>query len=312
MVDTRDKTLSYRRSEWLNDVTGLTLERCIKEAHKSLKNIGDRHIQYGDRVVRSVKHRDVGTGGILLHLTTETPGEAASVVPKVEPSKEELDLQIARPPADGEWLDGDAFLYVNGNHICMCATGIRDGSIRYFLQEFFKKAGIRKDATKFDLMKIADMMKIKFLQKNGVKEIVIKATMYKASADYARRKSKAVAAAGAAAKHIAAFLNKPNDVNPDGLRVAVSLKTDRRFNSKQIAIGETRLEKVAEDLLKKPENNDDFLIVTKTGQKITPNEIFMSTVVSIERDGKTVKRNKAWNELTKFYKFLHDSGALEE
>ena len=46
-----------------------------------------------------------------------------------------------------------------------------------------KKAKLPEDCRKFDMLTVADMSKIKMLHKPGVKELEIRATMFKASAD---------------------------------------------------------------------------------------------------------------------------------
>ncbi len=311
MVDKREKTLSYRRAVWFDEASGLTLEKCLREAHKNLKNIGERTIVHGDQHTCSAKQKDGPSGGMFLHLTADTPGEYASVVPKVAPSSAELDLKTAGPPPDGEWLDGDAFLFVRHDHVCMCATGIRDGAINYFLHKLFEKAKLRKDSARFELEKVADVSKLKMLHSQGVQEVEIRATMYQATADYERRKGSAFAGLGAAGRYIKAFLKKPNDYTPDGLQVTLSLKADKRFK-KDFRLGEKRIEQIAADVVKNAEKKDEYSIITKTGQKISAREIFMRTTVQIDSDGKTVDRDKAWRELSSFYKFLSESGALEQ
>ena len=108
MVAQREKTLSYRRAEWLNGQVGPNLEKCLRHAVGVLKTIEERTINRGGQKVRIAKADDASSGGLFLHLTTETPGEPASVVPKASPNAQTLDLTTERPPADGEWLDGDA------------------------------------------------------------------------------------------------------------------------------------------------------------------------------------------------------------
>ena len=117
--------------------------------------------------------------------------------------------------------------------------------------------------------------------------------------------------AGTVAKHAKAIFGKPNDVTPDGLKVLVSIKTDKRFGTTAFHVGEAIVEKLAADVLDKPEKDDDYVIMTKTGHKITPSEIFMRSSVQIESDGKTVRCDKAWKELVKFFGSLMKAGVLE-
>ena len=306
----RDKTVSYRRAEWVSGVMGLTLQKCLTDALTNLKTIDERTIIKGGTHTRSLKHK-AGSGGLFLHVTVDTPGEAASVVPKAAPNTSELDLKIEQAPEDGEWLDGDAFLYVSGDHVCMCSTAIRDSTIQNYLFELFKKANLRRDSIRFQLMKAADITKLKMLHNQGVKELEIRGTLYKVTADFERRKARVVGGLGAVGKHMAHFLKKPNDVTPDGLRVMVTLKVDRRFG-KQISLGEKRIEAMAADVVKNANEVEDFVIVTKTGQKISPREIFMRSKVAIDSDGKTVNRDKAWRELLTFFNQLTNSGVLEQ
>jgi hypothetical protein len=93
--------------------------------------------------------------------------------------------------------------------------------------------------------------------------------------------------------------------------VMVTIKVDRRFG-KEISLGEKRIEAMAADVVKNSDDVEDFVIVTKTGQKINPREIFMRSKVAIDSDGKTVNRDKAWKELLTFFNQLTNAGVLEQ
>lgn len=307
----REKTVSYRRAEWLPGVKGLTLEKCLKDALANLKTINDRTVVKGGQHTRIVKQQNVTAGGTYFHFTSDTPGESASVVPKAGPGIVELDVKSQKPPTDGEWLDGDAFLYVYDDHVCMCSTAMRDATIQNYMFELFKKAQLRKDSIRFELTKVADVTKLKMLHSQGVKELEIRASLYQATANYEKRKSHVTGGLGAVGKHLKNFLKKPNDVTPDSLRVFITLKVDRR-HPKEISLGERTIEALAADVVKNPEKSEDYVIITKTGQRISPREIFMKSTVAIECDGKTVNRTKAWRELSAFFNQLKAAGVLEQ
>ncbi|HEX4079263.1 MAG TPA: hypothetical protein VHX61_10380 [Rhizomicrobium sp.] len=310
MADKREKTVSYRRAEYL-DANWSDLETNLRNALKKLKTIAERSLVQGDQFARVAQAGDGPGGGLLLHITTETPGEAASVVPKVSASSSGLDLKTQKPPPDGEWLDGDAFLYVNTQHVCVCATAVHDSAIKTFLWDFFRKAKLGDNALKFELMKVADINKVKLLKAQGVKELEIRASLYAATASYESRKAHFPSALGAAGKHVMSILKKPHDVTPDGLRVCLTLKTDAR-HVKDLTLGEKRIETLAADAVNSFKEGDDYVILTKTGQRISPKEIFVRTKVAVEKDGKTVRRGPIWKELTKFYDGLLSAGILEQ
>jgi hypothetical protein len=311
MVAQREKTVSYRRAEWFDGAVGQDIEKCLRQALKILKTIDQRTISRGGQNVRVAKADDARGGGLFLHLTTETPGEAASVVPKAPPGADAIDLTTEQPPPDAEWLDGDAFLYVNQDHVCLCTTLIRDRAVSNFIRELFAKAKLPPGYKNFDLMKVADISKLKMLHKQGVKELEIRGVLYQATALYEKRRARTSGALGAVGRHLKVVLDKPHDVTPDSLRVVLTVKVDRRF-SKSLSIGEKRVEELAADILQHPDADDDYVIVTKTGQKISPHEIFMRSTILVEADGKTVNRAKTWRELQSFYKQLEQAGVFEQ
>lgn len=309
MVEKRDKTLSYRRAEWFNaDPSSISLGRCLKEALAKLKDIDERTVvRDSSQHMKLLKSKADKQGGFSLHISIETPGESASIVPTTHGT--EVDIKTLAPPAEAEFMDGDAFLYVRDNNVCLCATALRDGAIAYYLSQLFRKAKIRRDADQFELMKVADINKVDLMHAQGVKEIIIRASLYKASANLSRRRNQTVGILGATARQVKAVLGKEHDVTPDSLRVALALKTDRRF--KGVHLGEKRIEDLAANLLKNQEEDDEFIIVTKLGQRIGPTEIYIKSVASIKGVGKSVERDAAWRALNNFYESLDAMGALE-
>ena len=96
----------------------------------------------------------------------------------------------------------------------------------------------------------------------------------------------------------------------EGLRVAVTIKTDDRVMRKHLAIGEKRIEELARDIIAHYDKDDDFIIETGYGQKIRADEIFIKEVVFIESFGKSIKYKQAWEKLVEFHGRLKKSGAL--
>ncbi len=283
----------------------------MRDAHAKLKTVDERTItRSSGQCVKSAKFADDREVGVFLHLTADTPGEEASIVPVAKSGSTEIEVGTAQPPPENEFMDGDAFLYVRGDHVVLCTTALRDGSIRSFLHEFFRKSKIRHDADQFDLMKVANLDKIKVMRSQGVKEIEVRATMFAATAAYNKRLDQAQGMLGAVAKHFKKILGKPNDVTEDSLRIFVTIKTDNRF-TKNLSLGEKNIEFVAEKIINEHQDDDDFVIHTQSGQRITPTEIYVRSNVHVQRKGKSVDRDKAWIELKKFYDVLTSSGAIE-
>lgn len=313
MAEKRGKTLSYRRAEWLADIpAGTTLESCLKAAHSALKTVEERTIiRDSGQCLRSAKKLSPHSGGIFLHIVADTPGEETSVVPKAKKDTEEVEIGTAAAPEDAEFMDGDAFLFVKDNHVFLCSTGLRDGAVRLFLYEFFTKAKLGKHATRFDLLKTPNLDKMKLLIADGVKEIQLRASLYQATMQYEKRKSTTAGVLRTIGTHLRKVIESENEDRDDSLRVAIVIKTDERVR-KHLTLGEKRIEEMAKDIVKNCRKDDEFIIETGSGQKISAEEIFLNETVLIDGYGKSVKCQKAWESLDAFYRRLKKSGALEQ
>ncbi|HVC61912.1 MAG TPA: hypothetical protein VND19_16315 [Acetobacteraceae bacterium] len=310
MAEQRKKTLSYHRAEYFCDhPESINLGLCIKLATDKCQTANERAVMRpGGQVVRLAHIQTDADNGCLLHLTVDTPGECASVVPKVSDMASEIKVGTIAPPNDSEFMDGDAFLYVRGNDVCLCEISARIGTIRTFLYKFFEQAAIRHDATNFHFLNALDPDKIEFIMRNGVKEIDLRGTMHRASVDYAKRKTQAVGAFDWLRKQFNGLVGSPHDVAPDGIRVVITLKSDKR--AKGFAIGHKKLEKIAVSIIKNQEDIDEYSIITDNGQKVNPSEIVLHSQVEFDKLGKSIGRAQAWKALMDYYKELSDTGRL--
>jgi hypothetical protein len=184
----REKTINYRRAMWLSG--SRTLESYIKEAAPVLPTVSDRtYISDSGRVVKFLSV-DPRTPGWLLHISAETPGEAASIVPDAGAQKS-IDVSTWDAPTSTEYMDGDAFAYVVDDHICVCTSTLHDGVIYDAMLHLFSIAKLTNNSQRFDLVRVADADKLKMIQRVVIKSIDLQSTLYKASLDYSRRHAQA-------------------------------------------------------------------------------------------------------------------------
>lgn len=312
MSDKKERVVSYRYVEWvISDPKSISLMACFNEAIKKRPTSDLRTVSYNGQLLTLASYKLDGKEGIYLHITVETPGESASVVPRLKLPVDKFDVGTAPPPEDSEFMDGDAFLYIRGNHLFLCATNVQDETVRRFLTEYFKAAEIRDDSDKFVLTKKADLTSLQLLKKEGVKEIELAATMYEATAHYQARKNQAFSVLGSASKAFKTLVGtSEHDVNEDGLRVAITIKSDGR--RKGLKMGEKRLESFGTNLIKTFSSDYDFTVITKKGKRISPDEIFVKSRASISASGKSVDVEDAWDALREFYAAVASSGILEQ
>ena len=311
MTNQSVRALSYYRTEWASAVgPTMDLETCIRSACARLSRVDERSIRRDDTVM-SLAHmvtREVSKG-IFLHIVSETPGEAASVVPSDKATRE-IDVSISPPPRDFEFMDGDAFALVSGDDICVCTTQMHIAAVQFFLRQLFEKAGLNKIAQFFAFMRAADIPKVRKIRKEGVKSIHLKASLYEASMNYAKRKDEVQGLLGVVARHIRALAGNERDVTEDALRATLVLTVDHR-RKHGITLGTKRIENLAVELVKSEHSDDEFTIETNSGGKITASEIYIRSSVRIDRNGKSVDRNHAWGKLEQFYSELRNTGQLD-
>ncbi len=306
----REKTLHYRRAQWLQ--IGQTLESYTRQACQTLPTVDLRTIERGEgKFVRCIRTRRRQQGGIFLHLTADTPGEAASTIPKLL-NQADVDVGEAGPPQDAEFMDGDAFVFIRDDHVCFCAGELRDASIAYFLASLFLKADLGGASSQFVLNRVADVEKIQLIQERGVKEIVLDASLYEATAHYNARNAQPASVLRSIGRTFWSLLaHDDNDDRDDNLQVQVSIAADGRVRH-NAEFGYRRLEALAEKVVENERAGDQYAIITKDNQKITAGEITLHKTARITAFGKSVSRDPAWNELLAYYQELAAAHLLEQ
>jgi hypothetical protein len=308
------KILTYRRAAWLNELPGgATFETCLRQALAKLQTVGHTAIvRDSGQEIKCLKREIRPRGGVCLHITAVTPGGEASIISrKGMEAASELDVGTVTPPPDNDFMDGDVFIFVRNNSLCICSNQIHDGTIRSYFFQLFGKAKLSEDTGKFDIVSVADLERVKFIHDHGIKSITLNAALYKASSDLAHNVKRTRGVAGVVAKFLNAMVGKEHDVTNDSIMVTLTVETDGRVR-KHLGLGEQRLEHWAVDLVTHEDPDDNYVIKTKDNQFIRPKELKVQKLGNILVKGNSVDRDDAWKELLAFYGDLCDKGAIEE
>ena len=317
MVETRDKVIGYRRAVWLKmPPDGQSLEFFVREVHEKLSKVNNRIVQRYSQKIKSAKPRLLNDGGILLHLTADTSGEAASVVKAHHDEAEDVETGTAPAPSQTEYMDADAFALIVRDDVFICTSGFREKALTFIIAELMEKAGISEFSNQFDLMPSANVDKVKLIENEGVAAIDMRATMYAASESYIEHKKSYSNAMTGFSNIVTALAGDQDDeVSVDGsaeddVEISVILKGSGRFR-KGISVGHRSIEEIAQNLIENAEQDDEFQIITRSGRRISQSEVYIRTKVTMEKSGKSVAKESAWKELIKVYKDLKHNGALD-
>lgn len=313
MKESVEKTLSYRRSDWTHESGHpRTLQDAVIFAFDNLGSVGGRTFKRtSGQELSYAHHKRPTSGGVLVHLTADTPGEYASAVPRSKDNQSSINTSIVPPPDTLEYMDGEAFLYVHGNNVISCQVSISDSAVHMSLYDLIRKANSPDKRLGFILNRVMDANIYKLIESIGVREIDLHTTIHRATADYNRRKAHAQSVMGAAAKHLKALVGRDNDYTEDALVLSVSICSDRRSTPSKLKLGQAELSSLSINIIENLEDDDEFKIILNNDHKITRNELNVTKKFNFDRFGKSIRRDDAWDALVNYYLELKRDGYLE-
>ncbi|WP_010603996.1 hypothetical protein [Pseudoalteromonas maricaloris] len=325
-TETRSKKLYYRRASWQAKIK-TSLENMIIEAHEQFPSSGERTFaKIGGEVQCSSSQVKEGHKGIYLHITSYKPGEEASVLDN-DKTKPECATDIQAAPEGKEFLDGDLFAYIRGNHVLYCASSLRETGLQYYLRKILTKSGVPEVGHTLTLSSIADSNKLKVIRNEGVKAIDLNMSLYEASLlrlEHTDKKSHGLMTK--VYEEISrVFAEDPESTEMtemENVDVQVSLRFDgqnahrKRKTADFGASGKKHLKLAAENIVSEydPENEVGlgFEIITYGDTKISPHEIQISSSDKINKHGKSVTKTDAWQKLRTYYNDLKEKGILNQ
>ncbi|QOR37142.1 hypothetical protein HNO52_00465 [Billgrantia diversa] len=174
----KTKKFYYRRARW--DSQGkATIQKLLEDAHKELDTVGKRTFEVGSGAeIRGANFKN--DNGLFLQIASYVPGEATSTIDKDKAAKIS-NVTAQNAPAGKDYLDGDVFVYVNGNHVILCPSGAREKVVETYIWHVLRACDSKEIAKTFELDKVAKASKLKMIRDEGVKEVDIDASLYEAS-----------------------------------------------------------------------------------------------------------------------------------
>jgi hypothetical protein len=318
----KSKKLYYRRATWEKQGRK-TLEKLLIEAHETLANDKQRTFQITGGEIRGARIHQ-SDKGLLMQIAAYVPGEPTSTIDKNKGAK--ASTITAEPAPQGkDYLDGDIFVLVNGNHVILCPSGVRESLATNYFIHVLTKVGETEVATTIDLDKVAKTSKLKMIQDEGVKEILLQSSLYEASMLQLDAKSPSIGDFRALiAQQMARIFAKDPDLHAIGklenLNISLSIRFDGKEGRKRHpdpkfgTAGRARLIKTSQRVLDEHEEGDSegFVIITGANNQITADEVRVADKVNIATLGKSLSHTDAWDKLTKYYEQLKGTGVLNQ
>lgn len=318
----KNKKFYYRRAIW--DKQGkITLQEILEDAHKNLDTVGKRTFEITSGAeIRGANFKN--NNGLYLQIASYVPGEATSIIDKDKTAKIS-NIAAQNAPMGKDYLDGDVFCYVNGNHVILCPSGAREKIVETYIWHVLRASNNQVIAKTFELDKVAKADKLKMIRDEGVKEIDLCTSLYEASLLHLdKTKPNVSGIKRVVADQLAAIFGKDKTLKDikekENLNLRISLKFDGQEARKHLKepdfgeVGRKRLEKTAAQVISEFKKNDEngFVIITGENNKITSEEIRVSDSFRVKTLGKSLSRESAWSKLKEYYDRLNADGVLKQ
>ncbi|MCV0371687.1 hypothetical protein [Filomicrobium sp.] len=298
MAELVNRTLSLREAYNINNFGAESggpgsLESLLRSAHTDDLNHADRKAKVGNLIVQARNFLNE-TSYHLLHLVAYVPDDKMQVVPLTDTDAE---LELADPPDETEYLDGEMMLLVQGNDVLMCKCGLSESAMLNFVEQVGEKLGFESEIVRCNLGKRIDIDKMAMIKKEGVHRLSMNALAHSVSVDAAERSTVRRKFAGVIFDEVRDILGVEAEVPEDAenLKVEVSLTFDKRRGTE---IDKRQLQVMAETIL--DDEDGGFAIETLAGRKVRADDILLSKAVMLPAFGKSVRHEDAWERLIEF------------
>lgn len=296
------KIIHYVRVTYnANTAPKQSFEVLLRRAMRVLGSMAETEVTIPKQGVVSIRNRKLKTDSpILLAIAAGVPGESMATVGIKVAAVEDADND-SPPPDMRAFKLSDAFLLIEQSDILLITDGqFRAGSVEVYLRMLLEKGGIDPQACAFGLKKVANQDKKKVLEVEGIKEMRINTTMYRATQELDQGSSSKLSG------HLKGFVtevknlfsqeaesNSQQDLqrlseNWDQLQVSTVIKAEGGSKAEEIVL--KTIEAVGTDVLDESPDALDVTVVTRKGTKIRLSEVTPIKKVNL-------RRRKSVNEL---------------
>ncbi|HIF9180007.1 hypothetical protein ACWU37_07115 [Photobacterium damselae subsp. damselae] len=328
----KKRTVYYFRCEFAK-INGVkvkdTLETMTKGVWGKLNSTKERTFYIGeDRSVVGMKlssHRAKLSHGdrdcTVFSVGLYEEGASANTISKPSTISKELEVSTYEAPVDQEFLDGEGFVCILGNHLVISpAATFRSSAIHGFLAQLLDKGGYTKESNVMDIQQVANIDAVKTIEDEGVSNIVVNAVSYLSSLEYIKRVTPRGKTSGKLKKitnMIECMMDMLRDDDTDaeilekeGLNARIVISHDGRASGDDASIGQQHTQNAAKLLASTDVGG--YVITTKNGTKLTREDIVLKHTVKVKRHGKSVDRDKMWLKLVESLEKYEREGILEQ
>lgn len=319
MTPAREKTLYYRRFQWLNaeSKSQCTLEELLREAHSELDSSVKRVLEYGDGSLQGMDCQQ-NRSQLLLHVASYTPNQPASLVPLPSEVTNILNTTDQPPPHGHNFMEGDIFILVSRNQVILCPCGLRESAAIGYIYGIIEKAeSVNVDMAHSEIVSIASLSTIDLIRREGVRSFSLNTSLFKASHSYHKRTVN-----GNRPRHLQmlkefaeTFFSSEKQMSNAERAMLANLSTTLEVSidgrMKEGEVSQQAITDLASAIFE--QNIDDGIsIVTRSNTKLTHDKIRLCKKIKISASGSSVSKLEAWSSMEAYFEELLSKGMLSQ
>jgi hypothetical protein len=314
-IEHRTKTVHYARATFVvPPKSGANLQSLVNAIMKThLPTVPERTLVFPDGRVIQPRHQRPRTqnGGTLLHLVTYVEDEHATTVPHATSADVEKDLGSALPPANEEYMDGEAFILISGMHVIICSSDLSDLKLCRYFDELIVKAGLSDLPCGLSFARVADLDVVKMIAQFGVRSVTLNASLYEATRQRIQRtdglRSKVSAFLGGVKSLVSMDTTEADaDKNADLLaKITISIPGHNKSTIAQAGLDELARNVIEDD------DADDVLLKFGNGATRTVSRVCLRKLYRIQSLHKGLNYGDAFSKIDAYFSELKTERLLD-
>ena len=313
MNKAKKKPFHYARAVITPKAEQRNLQQLIDDTYSRLHTLESRTHQFSDGISLQTRHynKRARLHGSQLHVVAFTNNEPTTIVPRPKPRQVDADLGQAMPPRDADYMDGEVFLLIRGNHVLICAAGVAvsDSKVARFIEHLVLASGASTSTVSIFLHRVADVSKLKLIGRHGVKALALNASMDDAGLRNTLRTSARKKILGGVLDTFKALVSMDDEETDDEARAhleaEVTIKVDRYGRGE---ISQTKLNELAKLAL---DEDEGVRVVLTNGTVLAGNRISTHKYFEITHKAKGMFRTDALDKMDGYMNELKADGYFE-
>jgi hypothetical protein len=294
----------------------LDFEHAILTARKAKPTVAESEITLPGKEVIRIQHCQPPTTNepyLFLHLVRYFPGdEAPTLRPKVRASEDHEDAVPA--PEGKEFKDGDSFLMLSKHHVLFTSNGISLNKSMHYLKRLLEVVGATPLQQQFDLTPVGNMDKMKIIHQHGVRAIELSCNAFEIGLPGAAHSGPFQKVFKAISNEIAAMVQKDDSISEQKAKEDILVNVELRLdgNTRASLASQALIKRIGESVLDDDLPVTEFAIITKSDERISPDEVRLQTSIKALKEDGSVSHQSVWAEFKRYFKDLKRSNLLEQ